>query len=517
MAGSNTSNGKLPKKMSCFICGNIYQDENRRVGLFHVPKKNFSSWKFVLPELLEKSRLCDIHFDKCDVLKGITVGKDFYPYDRWRLLPSAIPKHLLVKQSAAASRTQSRTPLKDIFSVNHTGNQPTNYFPPKKRNSKGSTSISQTPENKIAMDEDEEHSIVGCAIENTPENKIAMDEDEEHSIVGCAIENTPENKIAMDEDEEHSIVGCAIENTPENKIAMDEDEEHSIVGCAIENTPENKIAMDEDEEHSIVGCAIENTPENKIAMDEDEEHSIVGCAIKKSNAPEKNSPKSNFIENDKDGMADFIFKKHTKKKCQIRLPTNCKTCQMEKTGQCSSCAIVELKQQVREKDKQLITAKCYRTRSETHLKCLKLKLKENRKKLNTCRQKLLRMKRYGQEIVETLGNLKEKITTLTANQLDEQIKFLSHGERVIINTFILKGKAELQATSGRSHSMKYDSGFLMQCLLLKLKSSSTYTHLKNNNILPLPSLSTLRRRLSSSECKYGFNFVIFTSPKKERR
>ncbi|XP_045024868.1 uncharacterized protein LOC123469721 isoform X4 [Daphnia magna] len=192
MAGSNTSNGKLPKKMSCFICGNIYQDENRRVGLFHVPKKNFSSWKFVLPELLEKSRLCDIHFDKCDVLKGITVGKDFYPYDRWRLLPSAIPKHLLVKQSAAASRTQSRTPLKDIFSVNHTGNQPTNYFPPKKRNSKGSTSISQTPENKIAMDEDEEHSIVGCAIENTPENKIAMDEDEEHSIVGCAIENTPE-------------------------------------------------------------------------------------------------------------------------------------------------------------------------------------------------------------------------------------------------------------------------------------------------------------------------------------
>ncbi|XP_045024866.1 uncharacterized protein LOC123469721 isoform X3 [Daphnia magna] len=194
MAGSNTSNGKLPKKMSCFICGNIYQDENRRVGLFHVPKKNFSSWKFVLPELLEKSRLCDIHFDKCDVLKGITVGKDFYPYDRWRLLPSAIPKHLLVKQSAAASRTQSRTPLKDIFSVNHTGNQPTNYFPPKKRNSKGSTSISQTPENKIAMDEDEEHSIVGCAIENTPENKIAMDEDEEHSIVGCAIENTPDNE-----------------------------------------------------------------------------------------------------------------------------------------------------------------------------------------------------------------------------------------------------------------------------------------------------------------------------------
>ncbi|KAK4029282.1 hypothetical protein OUZ56_022289 [Daphnia magna] len=88
-----------------------------------------------------------------------------------------------------------------------------------KRNSKGSTSISQTPENKIAMDEDEEHSIVGCAIENTP---------------GCAIENTPENKIAMDEDEEHSIVGCAIENTPENKIAMSAESttlQRHILGC----------------------------------------------------------------------------------------------------------------------------------------------------------------------------------------------------------------------------------------------------------------------------------------------
>lgn len=54
----------------------------------------------------------------------------------------------------------------------------------------------------------------------------------------------------------------------------------------------------------------------------------------------------------------------------------------------------------------------------------------------------------------------------------------------------------------------------MQCLLLKLKSSSTYHHLRKNKILPLPSSSTIRRRLSSSHCKFGFNELALENIKK---
>jgi len=87
---------------------------------------------------------------------------------------------------------------------------------------------------------------------------------------------------------------------------------------------------------------------------------------------------------------------------------------------------------------------------------------------------------------------------------------------VIIKTFIQKGKAELAAAkSDRAHSVKYDGGFLMQCLLLKLKSSTTYIHIRKNNILPLPSISTIRRRLSSSDCKFGFNELAMENIKKE--
>ena len=54
----------------------------------------------------------------------------------------------------------------------------------------------------------------------------------------------------------------------------------------------------------------------------------------------------------------------------------------------------------------------------------------------------------------------------------------------------------------------------MQCLLLKLKSSTTYNHMRENKILPLPSPETIRRRLSSSDCKFGFNEIALENIKK---
>lgn len=81
--------------------------------------------------------------------------------------------------------------------------------------------------------------------------------------------------------------------------------------------------------------------------------------------------------------------------------------------------------------------------------------------------------------------------------------------------FINKGKAILESVSGKAYGMKYDAGFLLQCLLLKMKSSTTYKHMRDNKILPLPSPSTIRRLLSSSDCKFGFNELALNSIKRE--
>lgn len=53
--------------------------------------------------------------------------------------------------------------------------------------------------------------------------------------------------------------------------------------------------------------------------------------------------------------------------------------------------------------------------------------------------------------------------------------------------------------------MRYEHAFLMQCVLLKMKSNKAYIHIRANLLLPLPSPSTIRRLLSSSECRFGFN------------
>lgn len=54
-------------------------------------------------------------------------------------------------------------------------------------------------------------------------------------------------------------------------------------------------------------------------------------------------------------------------------------------------------------------------------------------------------------------------------------------------------------------TMRYEHSFLMQCVILKMKSTKAYVHIRKQGLLPLPSPSTIRRFLSSAECKFGFN------------
>jgi len=71
----------------------------------------------------------------------------------------------------------------------------------------------------------------------------------------------------------------------------------------------------------------------------------------------------------------------------------------------------------------------------------------------------------------------------------------------------------MKAKSKRAHGMRYDDVFLMACLLLKLKSPRAYRHIRKEGLLPLPSINTVRRMLSSTECKFGFNDLALTTMK----
>lgn len=53
--------------------------------------------------------------------------------------------------------------------------------------------------------------------------------------------------------------------------------------------------------------------------------------------------------------------------------------------------------------------------------------------------------------------------------------------------------------------MRYEIEWLLECLLIRVKSPATYEHLRVNKILPLPSKDTLRKMISSMSPEFGFN------------
>ena len=53
--------------------------------------------------------------------------------------------------------------------------------------------------------------------------------------------------------------------------------------------------------------------------------------------------------------------------------------------------------------------------------------------------------------------------------------------------------------------MRYEAEWMLECLLLRIKSMATYDHLRNRKILPLPHPNTLRQVLCGMSTEFGFN------------
>ena len=62
-------------------------------------------------------------------------------------------------------------------------------------------------------------------------------------------------------------------------------------------------------------------------------------------------------------------------------------------------------------------------------------------------------------------------------------------------------KADYSSKTG----IRYDADFVMECLLSRIQCKAAYNHLRDQTILPLPSLSTKRRLLSCMPCTFGLN------------
>ena len=90
-----------------------------------------------------------------------------------------------------------------------------------------------------------------------------------------------------------------------------------------------------------------------------------------------------------------------------------------------------------------------------------------------------------------------------------------------VNT-ILDGLTEIQQevvrhfinfSNKKSHLRRYTVEWILECLLLRIKSKALYEHMRNSGILPLPSSQTLDKYIGNIDRTFGFQDAVFDSLK----
>lgn len=78
---------------------------------------------------------------------------------------------------------------------------------------------------------------------------------------------------------------------------------------------------------------------------------------------------------------------------------------------------------------------------------------------------------------------------------------------------VIKGIMK-KASCKDKRGIRYDAEFLMECLLLHVRSKRVYSKISERRLLPLSSPSTIRRLLSSMVCNFGLNDIALESVKR---
>lgn len=118
---------------------------------------------------------------------------------------------------------------------------------------------------------------------------------------------------------------------------------------------------------------------------------------------------------------------------------------------------------------------------------------------------LFQIKSLEQEIEDVMS----RYSTQDEETLIIAIKNLPPHMQEVVKHIYKYGKQKDQ------RGMRYSKRWILECLLLSTKGRKTYLHLKSHNILPLPTLTTLRKYLKNMKPQYGFDPMVFSMLKKK--
>ena len=94
--------------------------------------------------------------------------------------------------------------------------------------------------------------------------------------------------------------------------------------------------------------------------------------------------------------------------------------------------------------------------------------------------------------------LERKTRQINSTEAEDRLSCLSKKQKLMVDTMLKKCNA-------RSKGMRYSNEFILDSLLLKIKSPRGYRHCLKHELLPLPSESHLRKLCKGFKSNYGVN------------
>lgn len=67
----------------------------------------------------------------------------------------------------------------------------------------------------------------------------------------------------------------------------------------------------------------------------------------------------------------------------------------------------------------------------------------------------------------------------------------------------------------KKRGFRYSKMWILECIIMKMKSARLYDHIRDNNILALPSKSTLKRYMAVYRSAFGFSKKVLEQLKQK--
>lgn len=132
-----------------------------------------------------------------------------------------------------------------------------------------------------------------------------------------------------------------------------------------------------------------------------------------------------------------------------------------------------------------------------------------KKKLCDVSRKLQRMKKRLETAQSSIAQMKADNERISDEAYEEGIRMLPPKQQLAV-------RACFQAARRRStNGMVYDDEWVLECLLMRMRSPKLYEHLRTQKILILPSRSRLQRYFCNFRGGFGFSPKLFSALQKK--